>query len=872
MNRLLKNGAAVLLTLAMLICQSTVFAADGTEAETPAVSSVSEAIEGYLKGFGIFYEGEAIDDTVVTRAEAADKFVRAAGFDYGMIGGETASFSDVAVGTSAWKASEAALILGVATMNDERMFYPNRTLTRIEALTMAVRTMKAEAVASLRGGYPDGYLSIANESYLLNGISGDSAITRKDLAYIIYNMHHAQKYDITYEGDRISYTKNPETTVAEDLLGVKKYKAEFVSTDLSLRMLELKFTSGDKKGTTEKYNVSDKIDLSQVGGSGYVYINEDDDEVVYLETKKGSNVIYDYIETVNNSYDNEKISVDEIKKLSFVNDEKIYDTDEDLVVYFNEKKVNDEVNSYKGCFAKAVVRDGKIIRIDMYELKHGGQVLYSVHDTFRFKRAEEEREWTDIDDIKSLELYIDGTPTDTMLDIKGDMIFDFWRDEENDKLMIIASSRVANGKVTGRKGEDKITIDGVTYDVSDDVATFNIQADEYRPGLDYDYISGQNVAAYFADDRTIRYIKIDAVNVRQNVVRGVITNAYEEKGTGDKYIKVFHIDDNLGEVEYKVADKLKSGSLSFTYAKDVQKNYEGAGFLEFTLNSKNEIRNIDNVKYFGYEQLMTEHNVPPKGVVCGQYCNEAKWFAILNIDGEFTVRRLTYSTMHYMHKDGGGLRIISDFNSRYNSIPQYFMLLGWENAATAYTDTSFIRDIRYVDDDTSKLVMVNNVTFDVSNDYIRDKDLQVNDLVEYRATKTSKEPVFIDRNQHMPDDSSQWTYDAWRPNAGEGFYKADDVSYYNDAAIQFIVNGEYTDAYKFNDNGINEGNMTKVYRHDRNSFTLALMNFGYEVNYAREYRGAYTMNLRKGDNIWFHLNSDRVCTYIIYEPNGNNYD
>ncbi len=867
MNRFFKSATALIIMAAMLICQIGVLAAEDESASE--TSGVSAQVESYLKGFGIFGENEKIDGSTLTRAEAADKFVRSAGFDYGMIGkGKT--FSDVDEGTTAHKASEAALILGIVTLNDDRMFYPSRALTLNEALTMAVRTMKADSVANLRGGYPKGYMEIAAESGLLNKISGSDEVTKADLANIIYNMHHAYKYDITYEGDRISYTKSAETTVAEDLLGVKKYRVDFISTDTDAKMLEIAIKSGDRKGTTDKFGVSDRIDLSQIGGDGFAYIN-DDDEIVYIELKKGSEIIYDYIGAINNRENPGNVLVDDIKKIYFVNDDNTYETDDDLTVYYNENKVDGEGYDYKNCFTKAVLRDGKVIRMDVYSLKHGGQIMYSVKEQLRFRRAEEERYWEDLDSLTSLEIFIDGEKADSMFDLKGDMVFDYWNSADKSKLMIVASSRVASGKVTGYKN-NQIMVDGIAYDLSDDCCNFDVQADEYKQGADMDYVMGQNVAAYIADDRTVRFIRIDAENTRTNVIQGVITSAYEEKGTGDKYIKIFHIGDNLGEVQYKVADKLKGDSLSFRYAQDVQKSYEGAGFLEFTLNGANEIKKIDHVKYFGYSTNFRDNNVPAKGIVCGQYCGEAKWFAILNIDGEFTVRNLTYTGMHYMHTGGGSMRIISDFDTRYNTIPKYFMLLGWENAATVFTDRSIIRDIQYVDDDNSKLILQDNQTFNVSNEFINSMDLRVNDFINYRATRTSKESIKIDKVRHMPSDSSLWVTDTYKSGAGAGFYRADDIAYINDYSVQFIINGEVTDAYEFNDDGINEGKMTSVYRHNRDSFERVLMNFGEPATYIRKYRGASILGLRKGDNIWFELNSSGIVTMMIYETNGNNYD
>lgn len=124
----------------------------------------------------------------------------------------------------------------------------------------------------------------------------------------------------------------------------------------------------------------------------------------------------------------------------------------------------------------------------------------------------------------------------------------------------------------------------------------------------------------------------------------------------------------------------------------------------------------------------------------------------------------------------------------------------------------------------------------------------------------------------MSGDSSTWATDTFTPSAGKGFYKADDLFYRNDYVVQFIVNGEVTDTFIFPDNGITDGEGPVAYKHNRNSFEAVYMNFGNSANYTREYRGAKTMNLRKGDNIWFHLNDKRQVDYFIFESGPNSFE
>jgi len=860
------------MSIAMLITPFAAFAAEGDE-DTAAKSAVSSEVESYLKAFGIFGDSEIIDNSEITRTQAADYFIKAAGFDYGTIVGEAQSFADVSAESQAWKVSEAALRLGIVTLNDERMFYPSRTVSIAEAAAMAVRTMKAEPIANLRGGYPNGYMEIARDSYLFNGTSGGATITKADAAMMVYNMHKAYTYDITYEGDRISYTKSTETTVAEDLLGVKKYRADFLNTDTSDNSIEVKYIGGDRKGQTEKLFASKKIDVSSIGGSGYIYVDTDTDEIVFIEVKKGSDVQFDYIDEVNKLDKNSDISVSDIKYIHLKNADKTYELSKDVAVYYEDKKVTTETYNYIGAFAKVVIQNDEIIRIDAYPLKEGGLVRYAVTEQLRFDVAEDTLIWYDMEDFSTLEVYIDGIKADGVIKLKENYVFDYWYDKDQNKMMIVASSRGKYGRVEGIKDGNKIKIGGVYYDIDENCCDWNVVNGEYRRGFDYDKVAGHDVTVFFSDDMKVRFIRIDTSNVTNNTVRGVITNAYEEKGTGDKYIKIFHVDDNTGEHEYKVAEKLKSGSLSFAYAQSVSKDYEGGGFLEFTINGNNEIKNIGYVENFGYTATFTGHNIPENQVVCGQYTGEAKWFLILNIDGEFTVRKTTYNNMMYMHPVSTA-RFVSDYNVRYNPVPQYFMGLGWENSYTAFMSYGFISDIKYIDDDTSSIVLANNNSYTVSNDFIKEQGIDVNYYIKYRATRGCKESIIIYDKKDFSGDSSTWQTDTWSSAAGEGLYKADDLSYRNDYVAQFIVDGQLTDTYKFKDRGITDGDPCIAYRHDRNTFKSVNMKFGTndDVNYMREYRGAKTMNLRKGDNIWFYLNESREISWFIFEDGPDSYE
>lgn len=123
----------------------------------------------------------------LTRAEAAKILCTANQLN--VTGANKASFSDVL--ESHWASGYISIAQQKGFINGEQdgSFYPERTVTYAEFIKMIVASLGYESPAATLGGYPDGYLSVADKLGYTKDISfqKDDAIIRGDAACILFN-------------------------------------------------------------------------------------------------------------------------------------------------------------------------------------------------------------------------------------------------------------------------------------------------------------------------------------------------------------------------------------------------------------------------------------------------------------------------------------------------------------------------------------------------------------------------------------------------------------------------------------------------------------------------------------------------------------
>ncbi len=867
---------SLLLLLAFVfICQSGIFAAD-TEYLVP-----DKKMTDRLVAFDVIDNVEINGNEAITKAEFAELALRSAGFGKPWAVTAESGFADVPETHDYYHAILAAKGAGIAKGDETGRFNPDSTITTVQAITMAFRAISGYAnMAELKGGYPNGYITVAADYGILKNITMSNEITKNDALKLIDNLLDADVLTAQYANGEIgSFTDEGGKTNLERIFGVTERRADVKNVDIATGKVTVVFNNG---GMAE-YVLNDKTLASKLGGRITLYIdNMDDTRVVYAETTAATDVMYDFIFEINKSSVRKPLRVKDIKYVYLTNADKVYKTSENLDIYYNDKKVDIAANDYVGCFVKAVISEDTIIRMDIYKLNEGGLLYRADKDEIRFTQGEVyENKVKGFEEVEDLQVYIDGELVDDIRDLKIDMVFDYWTNGM-EKCIIVASSRRVIGTVEGYT-DTHITISGEEFALSKDPGFYNfhVQDNSYRKGGDYTYIMNQPVEMFIDDSKYVRYIRVDTSKSSKNVFCGVLDAVAEAPIGGNAEISVFKvIQGGVERAVLKVKDKLLAGSYSLDYLKTIQKNLDGLGFLKFTVNDDQEVVKIEKVPYYGdtppIERSEWEYFAENR-LVGDMYVGEATFIAIYEQDGEFTVKVPSYDNELMWAYPRSRLTVTSDYSVRYNPAPDYVVLTkGIEGIRDGSRSTGLITELKRKADDKVTLVMDNGKQFEVDTEFVNKHGLKENMIILYYGRCIGKYPLYIEETpdavRDFSGDSSTWDVDEFTSESTNGFFKADKVLYRNDYVIQFEIDGEPTDVYKFHDNTFS-GTSLKVYELAGRKLKVAptVSEVGQYAEYVRSTQKYPVMNIQQGDNVWFHVaivEGRRTIDYMVYENTG----
>lgn len=177
-----------LLASGVLICPAIAASSfpdmNGYEEFAEAVAYVNEA--GIMVGDN---NGNFNPYKTVNRAEMAAIVCRMLGVDKDL--STATNFTDVPVTYWANKYVGKAASLGIVNGYGGGKFGPTDGVKYEQAVTMIIRAIGGNGAAIERGGYPDGYMLVAEENGLLSGLSAKKGepLSRSDIAQILYNYY-----------------------------------------------------------------------------------------------------------------------------------------------------------------------------------------------------------------------------------------------------------------------------------------------------------------------------------------------------------------------------------------------------------------------------------------------------------------------------------------------------------------------------------------------------------------------------------------------------------------------------------------------------------------------------------------------------------
>lgn len=233
--------------------------------------------------FSLYQDEEGFFDGAkeVTRAEAATAIVDLVDITPGYDSNVRKIFIDVLPGDPASSSIVAMYSMGAMVGSGDNLFRPYDSIQTVGFVKALLVALGYQWRADIAGGYPGGYLKIANEIELLKGVSiqDGQPLTRSVMFQILYNALSVQVYDVVgVSKDSTLYATSKETTLLAQYHNI--YEETAVVNSNSMTSLNTSFKPNEKSvliGTERVYLQDDKNIWSHLGQNvTYFYKQEED--------------------------------------------------------------------------------------------------------------------------------------------------------------------------------------------------------------------------------------------------------------------------------------------------------------------------------------------------------------------------------------------------------------------------------------------------------------------------------------------------------------------------------------------------------------------------------------------------------------------
>lgn len=687
------------------------------------------------------------------------------------------------VNPNGFASNEIQFALKAGLIEKTEYFYPENAISYDEAIKIIVRILGYGPAAEL-----EGYLNAALKTKALKGVNAKFEL--KDALTLLDNaLESPLMKPISYDGIASGKIDENSNLLTQSGFNVKKVDITKVDT-LNSRI----------EANGEIYN-TENVDLGAIPeGKAEIYVRNSDDIVIYIDVLGDTKIIYDFIEYVNDEQSEQAIYPSAIQEIFLRNSGETFYVEDDAGITLNEKTA---AGNYINTFAKIITKNDKIAKIEAYSLRVGGLIYRADKQEIKYSTGKmPENVISGFDKVKELEIYVDGVRSSNMLDLKAEMVFDFWCNEDETKFIIVASSRTAEGRFESHDASS-IYVDGIEYEMSETnkLIAQSYITKKYSDREDYRQFLSKAVKIYIDDNKYVRFIKIDESLSEMNEFYGVVLGVRSTSSFGDEYeVKVHKITGGTGEAIYKTASKLHADSLGMDYVASVAKDYDGRGFLKFSLNNKNEIKKVEVPEYWGSTATTNDIEDETTPRIAGVPLKKATMFALLNIDGQFTVKHITWEHLRGTRTaNWSDMTIVSDFDIRYNPMPRFVALTkNCEYLCSYYTTLDVLERISWLPDDMARLEFAAGARYVVTNEFVAENKLSDRCFVRFRGKMLGENPLTFNTQTDVFDMSGEpetWRTDAYSPDKTSGFFKMDSIRFRDESVIQFETAGEPSEVY-----------------------------------------------------------------------------
>lgn len=580
------------LLLAVIMMQSVCINTYAENAEAEVVQESYESTEtvleaqALLKGLSKTDFFETIDNNPVNRGE----------FVFGLMDvlkiavpvTDETGFVDIPANSKYAQAVAKALSYRFISEGDN--FRVNDNIKLNEAIKIVVSVLGYSSMAEIKGGYPQGYISIANERDLFEGIDVKEEITKEDMTVLLYNMFMSEIADIEYTGPNVTAYKAGEDTLLSALHGVHSTKGIITKNSVTSYDLSYSYTKGNSIVEVNGKSYDSKVDIDKYFGMNCI-VYYDDNGIISVYPKKNNEMIIPSENIID--IENSKL----IYEAEESQREKNVKLEGDYLEVYNgvmTKPDTDHILSSSGTVRLVDNNNDNIydiIFIDHYtyvKVKNVDTTDKIIEDSHSF----ENNISFDEDSVKLSIYNVDGEivkPADIkpgdVLQVKKSL------DKSFAEIIFIPSAGMEKVKSVTDKGE--IIINDEVYRLSD-------YAKKYCDGVSK---PGKSVRYYVGFDNEIAYIERGS----EEFVYGYLVKLFFKDETNEAVVmRVFSETGNFSDYEFAKKLKYNGDQKKCLEVYDLIMAVAEAQFIRYKLNSDGMVTAIDTAETVDMETVSTE--------------------------------------------------------------------------------------------------------------------------------------------------------------------------------------------------------------------------------------------------------------------------
>lgn len=395
------------------------------------------------------------------------------------------------------------------------------------------------------------YYSVLNSIGGFKGVKASGNLTFKVFSEIFKNV-----LDISIMEVKLSSKGNSYVITNETFLNRYFFASKYVFTidDASQSSKYVKATVKD---------VSDKKNIASYGknqsaslvcentnllvnykGIDVIAFVDSDGNILYWYPKNDDGIVYTYISAVNGSENSIRSYYGKYISNVTLDDEK-YSLESGCEITYNEKNANNSSNRYVGHFAKAILTNGKITKLDVYALTEGGFFnKYESNAIYVTAGMGQTKKIKDIDLFDNVSVIVNGVPT-TLEALSQNTIVDYYK--SSNELLLVGSNYVISDDMLGISNRF-IELSNSQYNVS---STYNV----YFSNINGEFIGTSDgflllnnyCDVYFDYKGEVRYVKLNT-NVSGSIktefyglltgIKATTGNAFGNSGYTLKFYKL----------------------------------------------------------------------------------------------------------------------------------------------------------------------------------------------------------------------------------------------------------------------------------------------------------------------------------------------